>query len=164
MVTTGTLKRRLFAYQAAGAAGTFVLSHYFADPGSRIPAVVWIVIAIAGVAFGVRGLLYAFADLTHLDARSINGPIRVYAAENIRREYVRLLAHLLMLSLGVVALLPAEMTAAWFGEYFTACLVYVQFSLVLNSALDAPVRARMREAAEKEESAPKKSKAKGGTK
>lgn len=102
----------------------------------------WTLIALVGFCVGVWSIKLAQEDLTYLRDNNFNGRRKIVAAGHRRREAMRALIQALGLYVGIYALrLPnppgVRINAA------TACLMFMQFFVVLNTISDLRDRFRL---------------------
>lgn len=144
-------RRRLYAYLAIAAVAAAVVSLFFSDRGSVLPAIVWTVLGVDALRFSFKIYRDRRKDAALLADDST--PEGVYVRAHVRRELVRAIGQALFVLVGLGSLLIMRFVASVafqlaFGKFFTASFLYVQFLMWLNSRLDSSLSERMRIARE----------------
>jgi hypothetical protein len=108
-----------------------------------LPVVVWLLIALVGLAVTLVGLRDALGDLAYLEQAKLNGARRLIARGNVRLEAIRSAILALFAAIGVAALfLGHDGNAALIGA-ITAALIVASALLVASSILDRRDRAAL---------------------
>lgn len=131
-----------------GTIGSFLLAFYVTS--QRALGAVFLAVGIWGATASVLAVRESWTDSQTVRTRKVNGPIHVYAVAHVRREIIRFMSHMVILTIGILSVVPSTWVLSWFGTYFTAAMFFLAFSLALNGTLDATLRTRMNEAAERE--------------
>lgn len=131
---------QLLATIVAGWVAAHLIAHYVPEEGKWLS---WLFILYSsyGLIYGVRGLVRGIKFLRADDSPHIS-PERVYVIANLRREILRLEAHIMVFLVGVFSLNPS----AWFGKFFTAAMFNLVYAMGVNSTLDDTLGVRMRRA------------------
>lgn len=132
---------RLVLLVVAGSVACQAIAHYVPRP-SVWPSVLFTAFATYGLFFAVRGIKRGLGFVStnrHPDALTTT---IVLANATMRREILRGVAHLNVFLIGVLSLGPPS----WFGEFFTASIFFLVYTLNVNATLDHTLTRRLQTA------------------
>lgn len=97
---------------------------------------IWILVALAGLAYSSKQLRRALAQRHFIHFKNLNGGRRIVTDRNVRQESLRLFGLTACLLLGVYAASPPSVQAPFVGWLAPLLLVCIMTSLALGSFLD----------------------------
>lgn len=131
----------------------------WSTPGSKAPAVFWLVEGSVGLGFAVWNYVEARRDLAaaYRKGNHTTEMVRTSSVAHVRRTVTRVIAQVVIVGLGVMGLLPPTLvTAKVFAATLLGALFYIPYLFALNGYFDSQVTPDLKAAYERDQAAAKK--------